>query len=281
MTWTLVQCGTTTAPQRNTCELDDIDVIRVEAAVTVSPTNTTGKYPEYHKVWEDNVLEVVAIFGKFDHGAEGNWDPGISSYNKFVRDIRAELGKFEPVVTPAGVPSSPGISAPDVTVEATLPDGRMVRVVTLLVDGVQNPGPDFDARYESLSASADLIAYNGHSGLGANIRALASKGQWKSGQYAIVFMNGCDTYAYVDSALADAHAAVNADDPSGTKYLDVVTNALPAPANNSARNTMALTKGLLAYGEPRTYEELFADFNRSQVVLVSGEEDNEFHPNVF
>ena len=98
------------------------------------------------------------------------------------------------------------------------------------------------------------------------------------GQYAIVFMNGCDTYAYVDSELADAHTAVNPDDPNGTKYLDIVTNAMPSPADKSPQNTMALTQGLLSYDNPMTYEEIFANFNRSQVVLVSGEQDNTFTP---
>ena len=41
-------------------------------------------------------------------------------------------------------------------------------------------------------------------------------------------MNGCDTYAYIDSALADAHSEVNPDDPDGTKYLDIVANAMPS-----------------------------------------------------
>ena len=34
-------------------------------------------------------------------------------------------------------------------------------------------GAAFDRRYEELSTSADLIAYNGHAGLGQNVRALA------------------------------------------------------------------------------------------------------------
>ncbi|HIA04244.1 MAG TPA: hypothetical protein EYN66_20505 [Myxococcales bacterium] len=266
-------------PHRSGCNLEAGSVNYEEATVRVSPINTTGRYPEYHKVWEDNRLEVVAIFGKFEEGATSNWDAGISSYNKFINTVKDEFRHNDVHVTPDNMFISPGVDNPDVTIEATLPDGRQVRVVVLLVDGVQNPGTNFDARYEELSTSADLIAYNGHSGLGANIQTLAQKGEWVQGQYAIVFMNGCDTYAYVDSELADAHTAVNPDDPNGTKYLDIVTNAMPSPANKSSQNTMALTQGLLSYENPMTYEEIFANFHRSQVVLVSGEQDNTFTPN--
>jgi hypothetical protein len=48
----------------------------------------------------------------------------------------------------------------------------------------------FDSGYETLSGRADLIVYNGHAGLGANVRALARKASWIAGQYVMVFMNG-------------------------------------------------------------------------------------------
>ena len=42
-------------------------------------------------------------------------------------------------------------------------------------------------------------------------------------------MNGCDTFAYVDDTLAAAPAPpLNPDDPTGTQYMDIVTNAMPA-----------------------------------------------------
>ena len=43
----------------------------------VTLENTTGKYPEYDKVWEDGTLRVVAIFGKYEDGATTSSDAGI------------------------------------------------------------------------------------------------------------------------------------------------------------------------------------------------------------
>jgi hypothetical protein len=266
-------------PEAWRCELAAEDVIEIEATLSVSPVNTTGKYPEYHKVWEDDALEVVAVFGKYKDGATSSSDAGIRAYNRFVAVMQNEFEGLDEVSTePADLSSSPGIEQPDVTFRATMADGSKVEVVALLVDNVRTAPRSFTERYEGLSGDADLIVYNGHAGLGANIRALAQKGRWEPGQYSIVFMNGCDTYAYVDSALNDARAAVNPDDPEGTKYLDIITNAMPSFFHEMPNSTLQLIRGLMSIDDPRTYEQMFEKIDADEVVLVSGEQDNVYVP---
>jgi hypothetical protein len=41
---------------------------------------------------------------------------------------------------------------------------------------------------------------------------------------------------------------------------------------------MAIFRGLMSYDAPMTYEEIFEDIDRAQVVVVTGEEDNVFEP---
>jgi hypothetical protein len=218
------------------------------------------------------------VFGKYEDGATTSSDAGISAYNRFTRSIKQELAPFDLTTEPASVPQSPGIAMPEVVFHAALPDGTAVEVVALLVDNVRTAGPAFDDRYHELTPAADLIIYNGHAGLGANIRALASKGDWRQGQYAMVFMNGCDTYAYIDSALYDAHADVNPDDSIGTKYVDIITNAMPSFFNEMPNGSMALVRGLMSYDDPQTYEQMFVNIDSDEVVIVSGEQDNVFQP---
>lgn len=265
-------------PERFGCDINDADVVSIEAQVSISDINTTGKYPEYHKVWEDDSLKVVAVFGKYEDGATSNGDAGISAYNRFNRAIGQELRHQDLVTVPSSIPSSPGVDTPETTYVAALSDERTIEVTTLLVDNVRTAPASFNARYAELSSDADLIVYNGHAGLGANIRALARKGEWKTGQYAAIFINGCDTYAYVDSALADAHAAINPDDPNGTKYLDIITNAMPSFFHAMPNATMALIEGLADFDDPKTYEQMFVNIDSKEVVLVSGEQDNVFFP---
>ena len=266
-------------PNASRCDLEQDDVVEVVADISPSQIETTGKYPEYHKVWEDDALRVVAVFGKYEDGVTSNSDAGITAYNRFVSMMGRDLAQAGTLTTtPATLPSAPGVATPDVTFEVALDGGRRVEVVALLVDNVRTAGRDFDTRYEALSGRADLIAYNGHSGLGRNIRTLAQKGRWQTGQYAVVFMNGCDTYAYVDTALNDAHAAVNPDDPTGTKYVDLVMNAMPSFFRSMPQATAALIEGLMAFDRPKTYEQIFADIDDDQVILVSGEGGQRLRP---
>jgi len=165
-----------------------------------------------------------------------------------------------------------------VTFEATLADGKVVKIVALLVDAITQVPAGFDARYESLTPTADIIAYNGHAGLGQNVRALAKKGRWVAGKYQMFFMNGCDTFAYVDGSLAQTRAVLNPDDPTGTKYMEFVTNAMPSFFSSMPDASSALMKGMLSYKAPQSYDQIFANIDRSEVVLVTGEEDNVFRP---
>lgn len=262
-------------PDRSSCNLAEEDVVRFTASVTKSELNTTGKYPEYDKVWEDNELSVVAIFGKYEDGATSG-DAGISAYNDFVDDVRRKFDNE--TVEPADVPNNPGVDNPDITVRADLGNGKTLRIHAILVDNVRTAGAEFNARYEELSGEADLIFYNGHAGLGANIRALASKGSFLPGKYQIFFMNGCDTYAYVDNALALKKAEQNPDDPTGSKYLDMMTNIMPSFFRSMSGASQALLDGMLQYDDPMTYEDIFANIDRSEVVVVTGEEDNTYTP---
>jgi hypothetical protein len=267
-------------PRASGCTIAAADVHTVTATLSPSPVQTTGKFPEYNKLWEDNTLNVVAIFGKYEDGATSSSDAGISAYNEFIAAMKSELANRNLTTVPATVPSSPGVNAPDIEFNATLPDGKKIKVVAMLSDNV-NQGlqdPTFRARYESLSTRADFITYNGHAGLGSNIRALAQAGKWVAGQYVVVFMNGCDTFAYIDGSLSQSHKAVNPDDTTGFKYIDIANNGMPAFFANMAESSLAMFRGFLSFDDPKTYEQIFAQIDSSQLVMVTGEQDNTFTP---
>jgi hypothetical protein len=262
-------------PDRNGCAITDAELVKTTATATRSPLNTISKYPEYHKVWEDDRLEVISIFGK-NEATGGAGDVGVSGFNSFVRTMKADLRDFQVTTMPENVSDRPGPDIKDVTIEGTLPDGKKVKVTALLVDAITSVWAGFDARYESLTPSADLIMYNGHAGLGQNVRALARKGRWLPGKYQMFFMNGCDTFAYVDGSLAQQRATLNPDDPSGTKYMEFVTNAMPSFFSSMPAASAAMVHGLMGFEAPKTYDKIFEGIDRAEVVLVTGEEDNVF-----
>jgi hypothetical protein len=267
-------------PKASGCNIAAADVHKVAATVAPSAAQTTGKHPEYNKIWEDDTLNVVAIFGKYEDGATTASDAGIAAYNEFIAAMKRELGTRQLTTVPATVPTSPGIGTPDIEFNATMPDGKKIKVVAMLTDNVRTglSQSAFRQRYETLSTRADFITYNGHAGLGANIRALAQAGKWVAGQYVVVFMNGCDTMAYIDSSLSDAHKAVNPDDTTGFKYIDIVNNAMPAYFADMSESSTAMIRGFLSYADPKTYEQIFANVASAQLVMVTGEQDNAFTP---
>jgi hypothetical protein len=263
-------------PRNAGCSLAAAEITTSSARATVSTENTVAKYPEYHKVWEDGALRVVAIFGKYEDGATSPFDAGIAAYNEFLRTIRAELPGA--VVTPANVPVDPGVSSPDVTFELALGNGRTLSVVTLLVDNVRTAGAAFDKRYGELTPGADLIIYSGHAGLGANVRALSQKGKFFPGKYQVFFMDGCDTFAYVDGALASTRALLNPDDVPGSKYMEIISNAMPAYFHSLTDSAMALIRAMRDESAPKSWQRIFREVDPVQVVVVTGEEDNVFTP---
>lgn len=263
-------------PKRTGCVLRRSDVVTMQAAVQVATENTAGKYPEYNRVWDDNALDVLVVFGKYEAGAATASDAGIAAYNQFRGAIEDAIGP-DAVTVPAVVPASPGVASPDIMFTKTV-DGKRTTVTMLLVDTPTSAGAAFDARYASLSTSADLIIYNGHSGLGAIVRALARKATFAAGKYLLFFMNSTDSFAYVDRSLAERRALLNPDDPGGTKYMDMVTNAMPAYFASMSSASLALILGLRDHAAPRTYDEMLSTVDSSQVALVTGEEDNTYTP---
>jgi hypothetical protein len=268
-------------PNAAGCPLTDAEVSTVVATVTPSAQETTGKFPEYTKIWEDNQFNAVAIFGKYEDGAVSGADAGIAAWNEFVGETRRTLSTMGTVTTvPANVPATPGVTFTDIEMSVTKADGKKINVTMLLSDnvrvGLQNPA--FRARYETASTRADFITYNGHAGLGANIRALSRAGKWTAGQYVISFENGCDSFAYIDDEMRRAHQAVNPDDTTGFKYLDTLANALPAFFASMSNSSLALMKGLIDIDNPQTYQQIFRNIDASQVILVTGEQDNVFTP---
>ena len=202
----------------------------------------------------------------------------MDGFNEFIRTMQTQLAPYKAVATPALGRTAPGPETTDITFEGSLPDGKKIKVTALLVDSITNVWPGFEKRYESLTLTADVIAYNGHSGLGQNVRALGQMGKWAAKKYQIFFMNGCDSFAYVDGTLAQQRALLNPDDPTGTKYMEFVTNAMPSFFQSMPNASTALVRGLLGYAAPKTYDQIFKEIDRSEVVLVTGEEDNVFAP---
>jgi hypothetical protein len=277
-------------PSAAACALSAADTAMLTATVTRSPENTVGKYPEYDKIWSDRELDVVAMFGRNESGATASSDAGIRDFNTFVSQARSYVRTLQPDVakiteTP-GISNTPGVALPQVTVSAILPllpgetIPRKIKVNVMLVGyRIYQDGATFDAWYDALTPTADLVLYAGHAGLGENVRTLMNKGVVGPGQYTIWMVNGCDTFAYVDPTLANRVSAANGG-ASATRYLDTVSNAMPSYFTRTPGGSMSMIRALMDVRAPKTYPQVFANIDPAQIVVVTGEEDNLFDPSM-
>ncbi len=262
-------------PKAGGCRIDNADVTRSKATVRPSANETTGKYPEYDLMWKDNELDVVAVFGLIDSTSYSDSDSGVAEYTRFIQGTRNN-------VRGAVAENDPSDSIlRDTTITGKVMVGgqeRPIKVDVLLVSELASVGRDFDERYDPLSEKADVIMYDGHAGLGRNINALARKGKVTAGKYQLVLLNGCQTFAYIDTTINDRRIEANgaASDPKGTKFLDLIGNALPGHTSNLADMSLTVLSAVTQPDSPKTFNDLMTAMPRAHLVVTFGEEDNAF-----
>lgn len=266
-------------PQLAGCALDSADVVTLAAKVMPSPDDTTGKYPEYDRIWEDRSLDVTAIFGIEVHDAPGDF--GVRAFEDFTNSSELYLASLQA----DGVKRTTTRAVVDgrrrANLGAKLDDGRVIRIDAISIGlSIEDEGASFDSWYSASTPKADIVLYSGHARHGANVRALMARGTFVPKKYLIWGVNGCDTLAYVDRTLAERRALLNPDDPSGTKYMDTISNVLGAWFHTGDETTMRFIRDIVAAGgvqpAPKTYREIFSGIDRDQLIVVTGEEDNAF-----
>ncbi|MCB0413396.1 MAG: hypothetical protein KDD50_03625 [Bdellovibrionales bacterium] len=257
-------------PDKRNCAVKNSNLsVTIPMTLSPSPENTSNKSPEYDQIWKDGQLILTAIFGKAESGSSSEFDAGTQGFKNTYRQLIQEYG--EPVVSNLSPGQIVSGNTPEIRVEFQSLIGP-IKVNLFLVDQLQSAPADFIEKYNELTKISDFISYSGHSGLGANIRALANMGEFVTGQYQIFLVNGCDTFAYVDNSLRDAHAKANPL-ASPYKYFDLITNAMPSYFYSNPRSVMTIVKALS--GSRKTYREILAEFDPVQKAVVIGEEDND------
>jgi hypothetical protein len=266
-------------PKMSGCELADADVIKVSASLAKKTDNTVDTYPEYDRIWSDKKFQVVAVFGRDTPGSTNDDDSGALEYKKYINGLKAE-SSLSDVHAAEETFDDNGQPGKQTTIDAKLANDRTLHAVVFLLSKPSWSGDEFAKRYNPATEEADYVAYAGHAGLGGNIQKLQSLGTFKRGQYQVFVYDGCDTFAYIDKTLFEKKKAANgaADDPEGTRDLDLVLNALPTPWTSGDPSVLKLTRALINDAQPTKFEAILQMFPRSAAPVVVGDEDNKFTP---
>jgi hypothetical protein len=236
----------------------------------LSADNSTGKYPEYARIWEDGHLVITAVFGKNDANSKDLDDPGVQGYRNLYQSLMERFG--QPLSNTLAADHD-GPTADDKFVKMSFQTDKGIVDVELDLIGTvgSDADKDFEARYNERTLTSDFISYNGHSGLGSNIATLLKLGQFAKSQYQIIFLNGCDTFSYVSETLRSEHQALNPDE-GPDKYVDIVLNTLPSYFDQGPKSNFAMIDALAT--ETKTYRQILASIDPSQRMVVTGEQDN-------
>lgn len=252
-------------PYKEGCNLNpavEKFVLEAEAVVKHSASLSKENYPEYNRIWEDDVFRVVSLFDKHfeeDEDVAEGLEPGKHNFREFNNSI---LGTF---VTHKSYQIDEGEEY--FIVESVLDDGRRVQVVSLLVDNYY----DTQEYFAQISQKTDLVIYNGHAGAGyGELHEFVDMGHWDPNQHLMMFLNGCETFAYLDQNPTFENDANN----SSTLDLDVLVNATPTYFLDMDAASIALIGGLLS-PEMISYTELLEGIKTDQIVIVTGEENNQ------
>jgi hypothetical protein len=291
-------------PDQTGCGLkgDTRNVIRTEGRLQRLDKLTRPTYPEYDRLFGENgngkTLDVRIFFGYNDDERiltrPNKRDDAFQAMRLVEADLRRR--KFQQVEEIAGFRETATGRMTDggsilrsfvktMRYPKATPDSVEVRIQMLLSDtsigaDSRREKPDFTFHHYLIPAfkEADVLLYDGHSGLGANLDLKSlERFRFDREKYQIFFFNGCSTYPYYNGSFFEAKGGRELNN------LEVVTTGLPTLSNVSAPNMLAVLNQLL---DPKlyTYQTIMRKLEKSNkrsgtfLSAVNGDEDNRFRP---
>lgn len=257
-------------PRFDSCPLKDPakrgdDVVSAIPRVSPSQLVTSDRMPDYKRIWDDGLLHTLVVLGVTDGGLPETEALAAG----IVNHVSTGLGNPQKKAV-SGIPGIIG----GTSLQGEARPGRKVSIDVVITESMGAPASQFSAWLKQSSSRADYVVYSGHSGLGANIQSFLRVVTPARGQYQVMFLDGCNTYQYMDNAAQDIRAKLNADDPHGTLYLDQIANVLPAWTDKALPAIANVYDVLVHDDAPKTYNELVRGMPDPENVVVTGELDN-------
>ena len=260
-------------PDKDGCPLkgNNTDVLRLKGQLQQLP-NTTSTYPEYDQLYQKPVLKLSVFYGYIDRPS--NRDFAAYAYREQVQ-IMKDLGlEF------AGEERN-GINwkAKFTGVVKTQLGNKQTIDLTLWLTDTELGASDKVFHREIVKAfrEDDIVAYDGHSGLGGNLDLeLLPRFKFNT-NYQIFFFNGCSSYPYFNAKYFAAK-------PGGKTNLDIITSGLPTLTSTSVTNMTAFLTPFVK-GHLPSWQTIMNRIEASNgeedtyLMGVNGDEGNRFRPN--
>lgn len=264
-------------PDKEGCPLrgNSEDVLRIEGKLKQLP-NTLSTYPEYDRLYLADELNISVFLGYIDD------DPKISRNkdhgHRTFRELKKKLiSQGYLVVEEKNFKTINYLVRLEKDLRNQLGVKQTVKVSLLLSDSsVGITDQTFVRSFSEALMNSQIVAYDGHSGLGGNL----DFGRFGINQlpsfYQIYFFNGCSSYPYFNSIFFDQK-------PAGKKNLEIITAGLPTLTSTSTSNMLSFLAPFIG-GKIYSYQTILRSLERSNneegtyLMGVNGDEDNLFKP---
>jgi hypothetical protein len=226
----------------------------------VTPKNPTA-YPEYDKLWADNELKVVVLFGKLDDGNDIKQDYNWGAADDFVGWLK-EAGFAEKSDAPLGKRFQKVVGDKTETVDVYYPD-----VFHDPTDYARLPN------FQKAVSEHEVVMYLGHSVLGTGS---AYDDVHYPDFYQIQFLGGCLAYEYYVRPVLAGH--------QGWENVDAVASIVENYYNEMNDATGAFLAKLFygfENGGRASWQDIMAAINNRlghEHFGVAGARDNCFTP---
>ena len=264
-------------PDQKGCPLrgNNIDVIRVMGQLQ-RLRNTTSTYPEYDRLYHAEELKISVFLGYIgdDPSVSNTKDEAYLTYKELIQNL--ESRNYQ-IINQKNFKKLNYITSLEKTLRNQLGIKQKITITILLSDSsVGSRDKTFVAEFSKALNSSQLVAYDGHSGLGGNLDFERFGIEKLNRIYQIYFFNGCSSYPYFNQSYFTQK-------PAGQKNLEIITAGLPTLTSTSTSNMLAFLNPFIQ-GKIHSYQTLMSGIEKSNgdestyLMGVNGDEDNKFNP---
>ncbi len=280
-------------PEQSGCPLagDTENILHTKGKLKRLP-NTRASYPEYDRLYGDNgndeVLNIAVFFGYFEDVTNfQKVNPHDSAFDAFnflesnllekrgftVKESKDDFQVLNGKKTTKGINTFRAYEKQEFFKKQPV----TVRVQVLVADtAIDSKDGTFHRYLKAALRSADILIYDGHSGLGGNLDLKELKGErFDKNKYQILFFNGCSSYPYFNGMFFNAKG--------GSQNLDILTSGLPTFSNTAGPNVVAFLNHFIEVNT-KTYQKILTELEDSNaeegtyLTGVNGDEDNKWKP---
>jgi hypothetical protein len=281
-------------PANDECPLQkDKDYYVITAQLQRIP-NTKLTFPEYERLVDQKGQITISLLMGMDDPDNGrdpysSQDINASNYRDIANTLKrggyqARKWTSREIDLIAKKKSRKGVFVEeftkDVTNRSTNKKTKIVMRMFFGPSGIDEDSSSFHFFFKDALENQAIMMYDGHSGLGGHLDLDSIEeeiGELKPNpnRYQIYYFNSCTSYSYYNTMYFGPKAS--AQDPKGTKNLDIITNGLATYFSVMHATNFGVVEAVEAFASGAakiSYQAIANKIDSDNLLGINGDEDN-------